>query len=198
MSLTLVTAPALEPVSLAEAKVHLRVTVADEDALIDGLIRAAREYVETFTHRALITQTWDLKLDRFPSDAIRLPHAPLVSVTSVSYLDTAGATQTWSASLYTVDAPSGPKARSGQIVPAYGESFPSTRGVVNAVTVRFLAGYGATAAAAVTAVPASLKAAIKILVATWFGPGRQSVQIGTIVTVIPQTVEALCWPYKSF
>jgi uncharacterized phiE125 gp8 family phage protein len=199
VSLTLVTAPALEPVSLADTKLHLRVDVADDDALIDSLIRAAREYVETFTHRALMPQIWDLKLDGFPScGVIEFPKAPLVSVTSVTYLDTAGVSQTWSSALYTVDAPSGPMARAGRLVPIYGESFPSTRSIVNAVTVRFLAGYGATASVALPLVPASLKAAMKILVATWYGPGRQAVNIGNSVTPIPMTVDALCWPYKSF
>lgn len=193
------TAPALEPVSLADAKLHLRVDVADDDALIDQLIRAAREHAETFTHRALITSTWDLKLDAFPCDGvIWLPKPPLVSVTSITYVDTAGVSQTWSSALYTVDAPSGPMARHGRVVPVYAEVFPSTRSVVNAVTVRYVAGYGATAALAAPLVPASVKAAIKILVATWYGPGRQAVTVGSTTAVIPLTVEALLWPYKAF
>jgi uncharacterized phiE125 gp8 family phage protein len=199
MALTLVTAPAQEPISLVEAKAHLRVDTADDDALIDGLIRAAREHVETYTHRAPITQTWDLKRNEFPcGDVIWIPKAPLVSVTSITYVDTAGDSQTWSSALYTVDAPSGPMARQGLVTPVYGESFPSTRRQVNAVTVRFVAGYGSTTAASLLAVPASIKAAMKILIAHWYGPGRTSVNVGNIVTVIPSTVDALLWPYKSF
>jgi uncharacterized phiE125 gp8 family phage protein len=125
--------------------------------LTAGII-AAREYGETFTHRAFITQTHDLKLDGFPcsDDAIRLPKAPLISITSVTYVDTNGDTQTWSNTLYTVDAPSGPKAERGRIVPNYGQVFPSTRDVINAVTVRFVAGYGAA-----SAVPSLIKTCLK-------------------------------------
>jgi len=187
VSLSLVTAPAVEPVSLADAKGQLRLSLADDDALITALIVAAREYVETFTHRALITQTWDDTRDAFPGDdVIWLPKAPLVSVTSVTYVDSNGATQTWSSTLYTVDAPTGPKARVACIVPNYGQSYPSTRDVINAVTIRFVAGYGATA----TAVPASLKHAMKLVIETWLA--------GSSAAPLPSAVDALLWPYKSF
>jgi uncharacterized phiE125 gp8 family phage protein len=146
MALSLVTGPSVEPVTLAEAKVHLRQDVADEDALITTLITAARQWTETFTHRALITQTWDLKLDDFPCDNadLELPLAPVASVTSISYVDTTGATQTWSASSYQTDLPTGPQAQRGRIAPAYAQYYPVPRSQLNAVTVRFVAGYGAT------------------------------------------------------
>lgn len=188
MALSLVTPPAIEPVSLADAKGQLRLSLTDDDTLITALIVAAREYVETFTHRALITQTWDDKRDGFPCDTIWLPKPPLLMATPpvITYLDTNGATQTWSSSLYTVDAPAGPKARMGAIVPNYGQSYPSTRDVINAVTVRFVAGYGAAAAD----VPAGVKAAIKILVETWI--------TGGVGAPIPGAVDALLWPFKAF
>ncbi len=132
-------------------------TNTTSDPEVVAWISGAREYGETVTHRAFITQTWDLKLDGFPCDGvIWLPKAPLISVTSVTYVDPAGASQTWSAALYTVDAPSGPKARAGGVVPIYGEAFPSTRHQVNAVIVRFVAGYGAA-----STVPSLLKACLK-------------------------------------
>ena len=126
MSLFLVTAPTKEPVSLADAKTHLRVDVDDENDLIASLIVAAREYVETFTHRALVTQTWDLKLDQFPcrGEAIWLPKPPASSVTSITYTATDGTSTTWSSALYTTDLPTGPTARMGRITPAYGEYLP--------------------------------------------------------------------------
>lgn len=189
----LVTGPATEPITLDDAKLHLRVEVTDEDALIDGLIVAAREYVENFTHRALVTQTWDLKLDGFPCYSLELPKAPTASVTSISYVDTNGTTQTLSSALYTTDLPTGPHACAGRIVLAYQQYYPQTRDVVNAVTVRFVAGYGTA-----DDVPASIKAAMKILIATWYRPGREAVNIGNIVTAVPMTVDALLWPFKSF
>jgi uncharacterized phiE125 gp8 family phage protein len=121
-----------------------------------ALIQAAREYVEAATHRALITQTWDLKLDAFPCGEICLPKAPLVSVTSITYTAADGTSTTWSSTLYTVDAPTGPRAQAGRIAPAYSQYYPTTRTDLNAVVVRFVAGYGAAAA-----VPAMLKTCMK-------------------------------------
>jgi uncharacterized phiE125 gp8 family phage protein len=144
MALSQVTAPALEPVTLAETKTHLRVDDFSEDELIDSLRVAAREFVENFTSRKLITQTWDLKLDAFP---VRVPRVAVCAgdVGHVDHLlDTAGVSQTWSSANYTVDAPSGPFAMPGRITPAYGVVWPSTQNVINAVTVRFVVGYGAT------------------------------------------------------
>src|SRR3954453_3955872 len=112
MALFQVTAPSTEPISTADAQLQCRVDASDEDALIDALVKAAREHVETFTHRALITQTWDLKLDAFPcTGEIWLPKPPVASVTSITYLDTTGVSQTWASSNYRTDLPSGPWAR---------------------------------------------------------------------------------------
>lgn len=193
--LSLVTPPDGEPIDRTEAKAHLRVTVTDEDSLIDSLIQAAREHVESVTRRALLTQTWDLKIGAFPcGDApLELPNAPLVSVTSVSYVDTAGVTQTWASSNYTVTAPSGPHAGFGCITPVYGAYWPATQDVINAVTVRFVAGYGKK-----EDVPESIKAAMKVLIGTWFVM-RQSVMtgFGSIAVEVPQTVNWLLWPFRA-
>lgn len=162
-------------------------TTADPE--LTGFLVAAREYGETFTHRQFITATWDDKRPGFPcADVIELPLAPLVSVTSVSYVDTNGVTQTWSASLYTVDAPVGPKARFGRIVPNYGQVFPSTRDVVNAVTIRFVAGYGAA-----SAVPTLVKACLKEHIrASWLrGDAKESQKI-------LEWVHTQLWGYKAF
>lgn len=150
---------------------------------------SAREYGETFTHRGFITQTWDDKRAGFPCDGvIWLPKAPLISVTSVTYLDTAGISQTWSNTLYTVDAPSGPKARMGCLVPNYGEVFPSTREIVNAVTIRFVAGYGAAAA-----VPSLIKTCLKehVRASRLRGDGDAAQQI-------LDWVDRQLWGYKAF
>lgn len=163
-------------------------TTSDPEIL--AWIIGAREYGETFTHRAFITQTWDDKRRGFPSsgEAIWLPKPPLVSVTSVTYVDTNGATQTWSASLYTVDAPAGPKARGGCLVPNYGESYPATRDQVNAVTIRFVAGYGAA-----STVPTLVKACLKEHVrASWLrGDAKESQKI-------LDWVSTQLWGYKAF
>lgn len=138
-SLTLVTRPTVEPVSLHEAKIWLRLDHTAEDELVDSLIKMVREQVEE-RGIAVISQTWDLRLDRFPS-VIRLPITPVEEITSISYVDSDGDTQTLAASAYTADVYSKP----ARIVPAYGTSWPTARSVPNAVTVRFVAGYGSGA-----------------------------------------------------
>jgi len=164
-------------------------TTADPELV--SWISTARQYAETFTHRSLITQTWDLKLDGFPSGDIWLPRAPLVSVTSVSYTDTAGAPQTWAATNYSVDALVGPECGPGRVIPNYGVYYPSTYGAPNCVTVRFVAGYGAAAA-----VPAGIKSAMKLLIGHWH-TNREAVTVAGM-TEVPLAVNALLWPYKAF
>jgi uncharacterized phiE125 gp8 family phage protein len=196
VSLSLVTAPAVEPLTLDETKAHLRVESDDENGAIYAWIVAARQHVESYTHRALLPQTWDLKLDAFPcwSDSIRLPKAPVTSVTSVTYLDTSGVSQTWSSSLYLTDLPTGPHAARARITPAYAQYYPSTYDVPNAVTVRFVAGYTNA-----DAVPMAIKAAMLFLIGHWY-MNRSAVAIGSnnIPTAIPMTVEALLWPFTTF
>jgi uncharacterized phiE125 gp8 family phage protein len=192
-SLTLVSAPASEPFALDDAKTHLKVDVTTDDELISTLLIAARELCETVTHRAFITQTWDYKLDAFPTcDELWLPKPPVSSVTSISCVDGTGTTQTWGASYYRLDAPTGPHARRARITPAYGVVYPSTQDVTGAVTVRFVCGYGGAAA-----VPSSIKAAMKLLIGHWY-ENRESVNVGNIVNVMPQAADALLWPFKAF
>ncbi len=146
MSLFLVTAPSSEPVSLSELKLHLRVDSTTEDDLITGLNVAAREYAEAFTQRAIPPQTFDYKLDAFPCGSeFYLPKAPCISVTSISYIDTNGDTQTLATTVYGTDLPVGPQARAGRIYLKYQQVWPSTRDIPNAVTIRFVAGYAGTA-----------------------------------------------------
>ena len=98
--------PAVEPVSLVEAKAHLRVDINDEDDYIEGLIRTARQYAEAaFTHRAFVEQEITLTLDRWPVERyIELPRPPLISVASVSYTDEDGNVETLAAGTdYLVD-----------------------------------------------------------------------------------------------
>ncbi len=201
MSLFLVTEPAVEPLSLAEAKAHCKVDVDDENDLIDTLIIAARQTVETFTHRALITQTWALKLDDFPDwrtsasawAAIVLPLPPTQSITSITYLDLNGATQTWDPTFYDTDLPVGPRASPGRVLPAYQQIYPVTRQVPNAVTVTFVAGYGLA-----VAVPAAMKAAMKLLVGNlWLNREAGQIIRGS-ADILPFGVDALLWPFKAF
>ena len=192
MALNLTTAPAAEPVSTAEAKTHLRIDVSDDDTYIDTLVVVARLYAESFTNRALIDQSWELKLDRFPaSGPIMIPMPPLDSITSIQYVDSAGDTQTWTSTKYTATTPTGPMASPGIVVPAYGETYPTTRDVIDAVTITFKAGYGTAS----TDVPAGIVHGIKTLVAHMY-ENRQDVVINVNALEVPRTTDFLLLPYK--
>ncbi len=188
MALKLVTPPATEPVTLVEAKVHLRVDAVSEDALITSLITAAREYAETVTWRALITQTWKFYCDDWPvGDEILLPNAPLQSVASVKYKDTAGIQTTWGVSNYIVDTDSEP----GRVVLGYGLSWPSvTLYPANPIEIEFTAGYGVAAA-----VPASIKQAMLLLIGHLY-ENREATAAGQTITEVPFAVKALLSPLR--
>lgn len=192
MILTLITGPAEEPVSLSEAKAQVRVTHDLEDELIAGKARTARSWVETFTNRALVTQTWELRLPGFPAcgAAIELPRPPLASVTSVTYVDEAGVTQTWSPAKYQVLKPAGDHADRGRILPAYGETYPTARGDEESVIVRFVAGYGAAGD-----VPQALKDALLLKLGDLY-TRRESGLAGTIFAET-RAAEQLLWPFRS-
>ena len=160
MKLSLKTAPAEEPVTLAEAKIqlHMDSDVTTEDALVTSIIVAARQYVESFTGRALVTQTWYAYLDEFPcDDFVELPFGELQSVTSVKTKDYQGDETTLTVTTqYLVDSESEP----GRIVLPYSVSWPSLDPYpFNPITIEFICGYGGA-----SAVPDSLKHAIKLMV----------------------------------
>jgi uncharacterized phiE125 gp8 family phage protein len=185
----LVTAPAIEPVTTAEAKAHLRVDISDDDTYIDTLIVAAREWAEGYTNRAFITQTWRASFPTF-CNPIELRRPPLLSITGITYVDTAGATQTLATTVYSVDTDSAP----GLVTLGYDQVWPSIQGGHNGVKVTYTAGYGATAAS----VPAKFKHAIKILVSHWYEI-REPVIVGQSVSNVPMSAKHLLlqsrvWP----
>lgn len=130
--------PSLPSVSVADLKTHLRIdsTNIDEDDLIEFYAQAADEALEGELSVALLTQSLTLHLDAFPCFEIPLPRPPLSSVSSVQYIDVNGVTQILSPSLYVVDTGRKP----GRIHLAFGQTFPSTQAVPNAVTVLYTAG----------------------------------------------------------
>lgn len=167
-----------EPVTTAEAKSHLRVSIATDDTLIDNLVVAAREWFEVATWRGLVADDEAVeKFDRFPR-IIRLKNAPLRSVTTVEYIDINGSSQT--VDDYQEDAVTEP----GRIIPVYGGSWPSTREQLNAVTITYKSGYVNAAA-----VPKSIKQGILMLVAHWY-ENREGVT-DVIMREIPLAVKTL-------
>ena len=138
----------------------MRVDGSDEDTLIGNLASSARALFEDATNRQLITATWQLKLTNWPLGEIVLPVSPLQSVSSITYVDADGDTQTWSSGDYTVYTASTP----GRVRPAYDKDWPSdSRGGHNEITLTFVAGYGAAAD-----VPERVKQAILLLIGFWF------------------------------
>lgn len=161
MAVKVITAPTEEPISLEQAKAHLRVDTTDQDDLIESLITAARERVEDETGRALVTQTLEIALDYFvappdlrfvtypyitPAKAILLPRPPLQSLKRITYIDGDGNEtllhdEVGSPELISdlvVDTYSEP----GRLVPASGGNWPSVQDRANAVIIRYTAGYG--------------------------------------------------------
>lgn len=182
--LTLVTAATEEPLLLSEAKKQVELATQDtaHDEHLVRLIKAARQYAEEFTGRAIVTQTWDFNLDQWPirNGLILLPKSPLASVTHVKYYDNDGVQQTWSSANYVVQTSREP----GRIALAYGQSWPSARYQPDSIVVRFVAGQ------ARTSVPERIKAAMLLLVGHWF-EHREEVNVGNVVNEVPFAANAL-------
>jgi uncharacterized phiE125 gp8 family phage protein len=173
MTLFRTTAPAVEPVTVAEAKAQLRIGHDSEDDFINGLIRAAREEVEARAGVAMIAQDWRLALDRWPRfGRVALLRHPVVEILSVTVYGTEGEASLVDPSTYEADLASRP-AR------LFFTTRPEPARILNGIEIDFSAGFGADAGA----VPEGLKRAILMLVAHWyefragFGPSDQPVSI---------------------
>ena len=157
MSYKLITAPVVEPVTLAEAKYHCRIDGTELDDLLTGvIIPSARESAEHELNRALCTQTRELVLDSFP-ESLTLSGSPIQSIVSVKYLDSSGVEQTLDPADYVVDKDFDP----GYVVIGYGKAWPETYPMINAVRVRYICGYGSA-----SDVPAAIKAWMLLAIGT--------------------------------
>lgn len=179
------TAPTAEPISTAEAKLHLRVTQSADNDYIDRLVKSARQTVEAWTGRALINQTWYLYLDAFPwsDDRIRLPKAPLSSITSLIYTDTAGTATTWDGAYWDADTNPTP----GELVKTYGSTWPTASLRPNSpIVIEYIAGYGAAG----SAVPEPMRDAIYLMIGDAY-MHHESQVTGTIVNTVRSIAAAL-------
>ena len=149
--------PASRPITLQSVKDHLRVSDNDDDGQIIDYIDVAIERLETDTRRALVTQTWERKYDCWPCFPLALDRPPLQSVSSIQYVDTAGATQTLATSNYTVDTARDP----GVIHLTSSATLPTLDDEPNVVTIEWVAGYGTE-----SNVPARAKHAIRLLLSS--------------------------------
>lgn len=185
--LTLLTPPAVEPITLEEAKAHLRVTHDLDDADVADQIAAARELCEGATARSFITTQWRLTLDDFPRScprAVVLPRAPVLSIDAVSYLDADGARQTVGQGVFDFEPGDG-----ARLTPAHGQTWPGARVAPGSVRVDFTAGYGPDAASVPSAARILLKTALGYLDAN--RAGEQ-----TVPQAVADLVSACDWGYR--
>ena len=184
-------APTAEPVSLAEAKLHLHVDIDDEDTLISALIQAAREYVENHTGRSFVERTYRADIPYF-ADCTRLPHKPIIAVSSVQYY-TAASPQV----LTTLDALNYSLTRDLLVRSNVGV-WPAVYPRPDAVQITYTAGYPSTASPidAASDVPAAIKSAILLTIGDLF-ENREGKVVGTIVTE-NKTVMRLLDQYRVY
>ena len=187
MRLKLKTAPTVEPVTLEEAKLHLKVDSGDDNALITALITTARELAERETKRAFITQTWEMILDVAPH-IIEIPKPPLQSAgISIKVLDSVGEESLVDPDNYMIDAS---QNSYGRIMPILGSTWPYHRGFASFI-VEFKAGYGNAA----TDVPEALKQAILMVLGHLYenrgGEGAVKARVQAI-----EEARILWWPFK--
>ncbi len=150
--------PAVEPISLSEMKDYLRLDDDAQDDLVAGLVKAARLMIEAASRRILIEQRWRVVLDRWPKDGrVMLPLSPLMAVDGITVFDATGAEVAVPEGAYDLDLAGDPPCIAVANAPEPGKA----RG---GISIALRAGFGA----APDAVPATLKLAIKILVAHWF------------------------------
>ena len=161
------TGPASEPISTSEAKTYLKVDNSTDDSLITALIQAARESCEKYLQMALISQTITERFNGFQNYGLRLSISPLISVTSVSYLDSGGGSQTLSTDYYGVADYEKPPL----IYLKYGQTWPVVYSQQDAVTVVYLAGYADAAA-----VPALIKTAMYMILSEWYNNRQDSIR----------------------
>ncbi len=182
--------PSEEPVTLQEAKAHLRVDDPEQDQWITEAIAAAREFCETFQGRAYVTQRLALSLERWPCGrSIYLPRPPLQSVEAVTYTLADGTVQTFDSALYVVDTAAEP----GAIHLRPSVSWPAEHlGAGLPVRVEFTAGYGTA-----SAVPLRAVQAILLLVGHWY-ESRETVVVGMISRELEFTVQALLWQERAW
>lgn len=163
MTLKRITAPVVEPVSASDVKLYTRISHTVEDGLISTWIKSAVELAEAYQHRAYISQVWEMTFDEFPELPLYVPRAPLVSIVSIKYYDYLNAETT----LYNLAVPVATNgdfiidtdSEPGRIDHAYSDYWPSVvLRPMNAVKIRYNAGYGADG----TTTPAAVKDAIML------------------------------------
>lgn len=177
--------PAEEPLSLEEARAHLRLETTDDDALLGVLVAAARGAVEDHLGRTLVTQSWRLWRDAWPlGPEIPLPRPPLQAVIAVAVLGPDGQETPVPPAAYLVDRHADP----GRLI-MRSRIPPAPLREVNALRIDFAAGYGEAAA-----VPLPIRHAVRLLVAHWYE--RREPPEAPVAEGLPGPVTTLLAPYR--
>lgn len=181
--------PVIEPITVDEAKAHLRIDVNDEDELLSTLITAARAHLEVVTRRLFITQGWLVFFDQWPKGAIlNLPFGPIQSIDGVRLHDEAGAIETVAPTIYLFD-PAGVPPR---LILRSGQAWPKVKRRANGIEVELTGGYGDGP----EKVPAPLRHAVLQYVAHWFEHRDPVASIGADVEM-PAMISSLIAPYRT-
>jgi uncharacterized phiE125 gp8 family phage protein len=184
-----ITPPAVEPVTLDQARLQTRASTA-EDTFLGLCISGARAHCESLTRKAIINRTVEQAFDSFPADAVALEVAPAVSVTSVVYTDTAGAAQTMDASGYVLDT----RSYEPWLLPALGTAWPATEASINAVRVRYVAGMAATAAD----VPGDIRTWLLLTIGYLYAQREAFDMTGKVSAIPSRFVDSLLDPFRAY
>jgi uncharacterized phiE125 gp8 family phage protein len=188
MATVLLSGPAVEPITLAEAKLHLRVETSGEDSLIQSLIMASRLHIEAALDLALITQTWRHLRDVWPpSRVLILPLRPIQSLTAVTLRDDDATGRSLDVSDFVLDGHANP----ARLVWRRSGAVPAAGIIANGIEIDFVAGHGD----APSDVPQPIRQALLLLIAHWY-EHREPVEIGATATTIPAGVSELLMPYR--
>jgi len=202
--------PSSEPLTLAEAKLHLRVSITDDDTLITNLITTTRVVCEEFTQRSLMTQGWRLWLDRFPGDPtawwdgiregattrltvnrfVNIPRAPLQSISAVTIYADDDSTTLFSPALYFVDNAAEP----GRLALRNNATWPIAQRMTHGISIDFTAGYGAS-----SDVPQALKQGMLVHIGQLYehrGEGLRFRGDQISVQTLPDIVQAMYQPFR--
>lgn len=186
MTVLLIDPPAIEPVTLAEAKAHLRLAGSDDDDYVAAMITAARIQVESATRRVLIDQGWRIFRDDWPPGGrLDLPLAPISAVSAVTVYDADGEPTDLASSDWLLDAASSP----ARLVLTGAPPHPGR--AINGIEIDVVAGYGASG----LAVPQPLRLAIMTLVARWY-EDREGLSYGIVPSRVAGAFEALVAPFR--
>lgn len=189
MTSYLLAGPAVEPITLAEAKAFVRVDDTIEDDFLTTLIAAARLHVEGTTGRALISQTWRVGLDDWPeSREVTLPVGPLVSLTSINVYDDAGTPTALALAQF---QPETDVAPAKIFLPATISGMPVMR-ERRAIEIDYVAGYGTD----LEDVPTDLRQAVLTLIGYWF-EHRDAVVIAGSGAVVPNGFDRMISAYRT-